>query len=103
MIKTMPYSLYKTGYTMFKSANYNARKKTIDVELPEYVKPRFPSDWEKCGNHYKTPNGCRVYFWNSGLSENFVVEHSEGCNHESRTFPASLYVREAVINYVSKF
>ena len=42
MIKTMPYSLYKTGYTEFKAENYNAIKKTIDVELPDYKKPRFP-------------------------------------------------------------
>ncbi len=99
MIKTIPYSLYKTGYTMFKGSNYNAAKRTIDVDLPEYAKPRFPSDWEKCGNHYKTPNGCRVYFWNSGLAENFVVEHAKG----TKTFPASLYAREQVIDYVSKF
>ena len=87
---------------MFKGSNYNTAKKTVDVDLPEYAKPRFPSDWEKRGNHYKTPNGCRVYVWNSGLAENFLVERSSGCFHESKTFPASLYAREQVIDYVSK-
>lgn len=27
MIKTMPYSLYKTGYTEFKAGNYNGGQK----------------------------------------------------------------------------
>lgn len=98
MIKTMPYSLYKTGYSEFPASNYNKAKKTIDVDLPEYKKPSFPSEWEKRGNHFHTPNGCTVTFWNSGLAENFLVERwVSRYNHQSKTIPASLDAREKVI------
>ena len=101
MIKTMPYWLYKTGYTEFNADNYDSKKKTIDVELPDYKKPRFPSEWRRNGNHYYAPNGCRVTFWNTGLSENFVVDSPS--RKKEKTFPASLYARENVIEYVASF
>lgn len=103
-VKTMPYSLYKTGYSEFPAISYNKSKKTIDVDLPKYKKPSFPSDWQKSGNHYRTPNGCTVTFWNSGLAENFLVEHwVSRFNHQSKTIPASLYAREKVMEYVASF
>lgn len=100
MVKTIPYSLYKTGYTEFKAENYNASKKTIDVDLPDYKKPRFPSEWRRDGNHYYTPNGCAVTFWNSGLAENFLIECH---NHSAKTISAGLYAREKVMEYVASF
>lgn len=104
MIKTMPYSLYKTGYTEFKAENYNAIKKTIDVELPDYKKPGFPKEWRRGGNNYYAPNGCVITFWNSGLAENFLVEHwVSQFNHQSKTIPAGLYAREKVMEYVASF
>jgi len=105
MTKTMPYWLYKTGYTMFPADNYNKAKKTIEVELPYYKKPRFPADWKRNGNTYQAPNGCQVIFWASGLAENFVVEHYEetasGWRMTSTTFPACLDVRDKVIAFVN--
>lgn len=97
MKKTLPYSLYKSFYNQFPADNYNAAKKTIEVELPEYKKPSFPKDWERFGNHYTTPNGCRVYFWNSGFAENFIIEYKG----TSKTFSPGLYAREQVIDYVN--
>ena len=95
-MRTMPYSLYRTGYSEYPASNYNPRTKTIDVELPDHKRPRFPADWIRSGNHYITPNGCTVTFWSSGLAENFLVEHG----YRSKTFHASMYVREMVIDYV---
>lgn len=104
MIKTMPYSLYKTGYTEFKAGNYNGGRKTIDVDLPDYKKPRFPAEWRKDGNHYYAPNGCVVTFWGAGLAENFLVERwVSQYNHSSKTFPAGLYAREKVMEFVASF
>ena len=104
MIKTMPYSLYKSSYAEFKASNYNKVKKTIDVELPDYKKPQFPKDWTRVGNGYRTPNGCTVYFWNTGLAENFKVEHwVSQFNHQSKTISAGLYAREKVMEYVESF
>lgn len=99
MTKTIPYSLYKKNYSELPTENYSKEKKTIDIILPDgYSRPRFPSEWERFGNSYKTPNGCRVYFWASGLAEHFRVEHY--VSHSSKTFPPSLYVREQVMQYV---
>lgn len=104
MIKTIPYSLYKTGYAEFRAKNYNASKKTIDVELPDYKKPRFPSDWRSSGNKYFAPNGCVIIFWGTGLAENFLIEHGTNkFNYSSKTIPAGLYAREKVLAYVSSF
>lgn len=96
----MSYSLYKKSYFEFPAHDYDEGKKTIFVDLPDYKKPNFPKEWEKVGNWYQTPNNARVYFWNSGFSENFVVESGRGYNSKSKTFPAGLRARENVINYV---
>ena len=105
MTKTMPYWLYKTGYTAYPADNYNKAKKTIDVEIPDsYKKPRFPSDWKRDGNTYYTPNGCQVMFWGSGFAENFMVERIESAYSVIReTFPAGLDAREKVMAFVTKF
>ena len=111
MTKTMPYWLYKTGYEMFPAGSYNKTNKTIEVELPEYKKPRFPKGWRKVGNGYSTPNGFGVYRWGSGLAENFRVERRSGfdpytmrCSEViEKTFPPSLYVREQVMDFIESF
>lgn len=102
--KRIPYSLYKTGYTEFKASGYDPKTKTIEVELPEYKKIRFPKDWRKDGNNYFTPNGCRVSFWNTGLAENFYVEHYDVVLKTiHKTFGPALDVREKVIAFVNQF
>jgi hypothetical protein len=104
MVKTIAYSLYKKSYSEFRAENYNARKKTIDVDLPDYTKPRFPSEWRRDGSRFFTPNGCTIAVWNTGLAENFLVEHgTSNFNHQSKTVPAGLYAREKVIEYVASF
>ncbi len=74
MLKKMKYSLYKSSYFAFKADNYDAKTKTIEVELPEIIRPKFPKDWEKSGNRYRLPNGTSLYFWGSGFAENFRIE-----------------------------
>lgn len=105
MIKTMPYSLYKKGYDMFPADNYNRQKKTIEVEIPEHKRPRFPSDWVRSCNHYLTPNGCDVMVWNTGLAENFLVERGGRGPYakDSKRIGPGLYSREEVIEYVNSF
>lgn len=86
---------------MFKAYDYDKKTKTIEVELPDYKKPQFPKTWKKSGNHYITPEGFFVYFWNSGLAENFLVEKFiSRYNSVSKTVPAGLYAREDVIKFV---
>ena len=105
MKKRMPYWLYKTGYTEFKARDYDAQKKTIEVERPDYRRPKFPDDGRKGdGKRYRTPNGCTVTFWGTGLAEHFEVEHFVtiyNCKHKS--FGPCINVREQVMNYVSTF
>lgn len=104
MIKTMSYSLYKTGFSEFEANNYNANRKTVDVSLPDHKRPSFPKNWRRSGNHYYAPNGCVITFWNSGLAENFLVEHwVSQFNHHSKTISAGLYAREKVMEYVASF
>lgn len=105
MIVTMKYALYKKGYSEYRANNYNASKKTIDVDLPEHKKINFPKDWTKRGNQYYTTNGCVVRFWGSGYAENFVVEHNYNSisKCESKTVNPGLYARETVIDIVSKY
>lgn len=102
MIKTMPYSLYRNFYHEFPAENYNKAKKTIDVMLPDYVRPKFPKEWRKDGNHYFY-NGCTITVWNTGYAENFVVETGSTIHdHESITIPAGLYARERAITIVNE-
>lgn len=105
MITTMKYALYKRWYSEYRADNYDATKKTIDVELPEHKRISFPKDWTKRGNQYYTSNGCVVRFWGSGFAENFVVEHNYNSisKCDSTTVNPGLYARETVIDIVSKY
>lgn len=105
MIVTMKYALYKKGYSEYRANNYDADKKTIEVELPDHKKIRFPKEWTKNGNYYRTPNGCNVIFWGNGYGENFLVEHTDKTTnkHDSKTVNPGLYAREAVIDIVNQF
>lgn len=104
MKKRIPYWLYKSGYSEFKASDYDAKKKTIEVELPEYKRPKFPSDWSKSGNHYYTPNGCTVTFWGAGLAENFEVEHFVTVyNRPHKSIGPCLNAREQVMEFVNQF
>ena len=99
MEKKMPYALYKKSYSDFSAHDYNAAKKEIVVDLPDYSRPAWPKSWKHSGNHFFTPNGATVSVWNRGLAENYVVETGAGFSYSQKTFPAGLYSRQAVIDY----
>lgn len=101
MQKAISYSLYKSSYSEFHAHDYDSKNKKIIVDLPDYKRPAFPKSWVRSGNSYHAPNGARIVFWNSGLSENFVIESGSGYGYKQHTVPAGLYAREEVIKYVN--
>lgn len=94
MLKKMPYSLYKSSYSHFPSEEYDPKTKTILVDLPTITRKKWPKDWIKVGNHFNTPNGCTVYFWNTGLAQNYDVWNAHG---QSQTIPAGIDAFERVM------
>jgi hypothetical protein len=110
MIKTMPYWLYKKGYSEFPAENYNSGKKTIDVTLPDYKAPSFPKEWQKDGaakqivaKRYQIT----VYSYNSGLAENYMIEYGYEPGrfgyfdkHGRKYIGAGLYARQKCIDFV---
>lgn len=101
MKKRISYSLYRSIYAVFPAQDYNSADRTIDVDLPEHRRPRWPSCWRRVGNMLLTPCGARVLFWGAGLAENFLIEHGSGYARQSMTIPAGLYSRECVIEYIN--
>lgn len=75
MLKRLPYSLWKNYYRSFPADQYDQSTKTILVELPDVPAVRWPKDWKRSANHYLTPGGCLVHFWNTGYARNYYVEH----------------------------
>lgn len=75
MLKRMPYSLFMSYYRSFPADQYDKQTKTVLVELPDVPAVRWPKDWKRSGNHYLTPKGCLIHFWNTGLAQNFYIEH----------------------------
>lgn len=103
MVK-MKYALYKKSYSEFTATDYDASSKTILVDLPKVEKPRFPKDWEKIGNWYRLPNGTKVYFWNSGYAENFLVERTINVHNVlSKTISAGITARQDAIDKALEF
>lgn len=104
MQRRIPYSLYKTGYEEFPASDYDPKTKTILVDLPEIPCRVWPKDWKRSGNHYTTPNGCTVYFWNTGLSQNYEVEGPYNpYNRKHRTIPAGIHSFQRVLDTVNEF
>lgn len=104
MKRRMLYSLYKTGYEQFPAYDYDPKTKTIAVDLP-YTKRRvFPKDWVRYGNHYKTPSGCTVYVYNTGLAQNYYVEeeYTPYCRR-TRTIHAGIDSFEKMLKTVEEF
>lgn len=96
----MSYSVYKKYYEHCKivAGSYNAKTKTVCVYLPEQ-KTSFPKTWKRNGNHYATPGGCRVYFWNTGAARSYVIEHG----NESRTISPGIDSAARVCSTVAEF
>ena len=74
MLKRMPYSLWKSYYRQFPADQYDLSTRTILVELPDVKPVQWPKDWRSVCNRYITPGGCDVYFWNTGLAQNYEVQ-----------------------------
>lgn len=104
MERRMPYSLYKTGYQDFPATDYDPKTKTILVSLPEMQRRVWPKDWRRSGNSFTTPNGCTVYFWNTGIAQNYDVHGPyTPYNRKTRTIPAGFHAFQRVIDTVNEF
>lgn len=97
----MPYSLYKKHYDQFPADDYDPKTKTIMVDMPSTRRRPFPRSWHRSGNHYTTPGGCEVVFWNTGYAENFEVRKWRP--YRSRTIPLGIDARERVLACVAEF
>ena len=84
-MKRLPYSLWKDYYHDFKSEDYDPATKTILVDIPDRKRIQYPKSWRKSGNHYYTPGGCTVIFWNTGFARNYLVENGVGYRKVSKT------------------
>ena len=103
MVK-MAYSLYKLFYKEFPAEGYDPKSKTILVDMPEVRRKRFPREWKRNGNHYTTPGGCEVIFWNTGYAENFMVRRWISAeNIKERTIHPGIHAREQVLECVAEF
>lgn len=104
MERRIPYSLYKTGYHQFPASDYDPKTKTILVDMPTAKRRVWPKDWKRDGNHYTTPGGCTVYFWNTGLAQNYLVERFFTPHHiKSKTIPAGFDSFNRVLEAVAEF
>lgn len=79
MIKRIRYSLYKNGYSTYKTVpeSYDKDTKTIEVIFPEQERVVFkPSEWSNTGGNYRQLKGyqIKVYIWGTGAYMNFAVE-----------------------------
>ena len=105
MERRIPYNLYKTGYDKFPASDYDQKTKTILVDIPPIKRRVWPKDWKRVGgNWFVTPNGCSVYFWNTGLAQNYEVEWRSGNNNRKhRTIPAGYDSFDRMMQTVKEF
>ena len=101
MLKRIPYSLFKSYYRSFPADQYDQQTKTILVEFPDVPAVKWPKEWKRSGNHYLTPGGCLVHFWNTGLAQNYYVEHITGGSLH-RTIHPGIDSRQRVLDTVRK-
>lgn len=104
MLKRMPYSLWKSYYRQFPADQYDLASKTILVELPDVKPIKWPKDWRRNGGQcYITPGGCYVYFWNTGLAQNFEVRKLvSGYYTATRTIHPGIDSRQRVLKAVEQ-
>ena len=102
-MKKMPYSLYKNYYNQFRAEGYDSKTKTIMVDIPDVKRKQFPKDWKRAGNHYYTPGGCEVCFWNTGLAQNFEVRKFVSSYYTAtRTIHPGIDSRQRVLKAVEQ-
>lgn len=103
MLKRIPYSLWKSYYRQFPADQYDLSTKTILVEIPDVKPVQWPKDWRRVGNRYITPGGCDVYFWNTGLAQNFEVRKFVSSYYTvTRTICPSIDSRQRVLKAVEQ-
>ena len=103
-MKRMTYSLYRQFYIQFPAEGYDPKTKTIMVDVPNIRRKPFPKEWKRIGNHYSTPGGCEVVFWNTGFAENFLARRYFSCYYEERrTIYPGIDALERVMECVALF
>lgn len=104
MERRIPYWLYKTGYEQFPAHDYDKKTKTIIVDIPKMNRRIWPKGWEKRCNHYHTPKGSTVYFYNTGIAQNYYVEGPyRPYNQRTKTIPAGYDAFEKMLKVVEEF
>lgn len=76
MTRKMKYSLYKKYYGQYQAHDYDSKTKSIMVDLPDIPRSKMPKEWVKDDVFpgMRTPGGCTVYTYGSGLSMSHRVE-----------------------------
>lgn len=105
MKRRIPYWLYKTGYSQFPADDYDKLTKTIEVDIPPMKRRVWPKSWLRPGtNHMITEKGVEIYFWNSGIQQNyFVREPYKRFGRRERTIPAGFDAFDRVMQTVKEF
>ena len=103
-MKKMPYSLYKNYYNQFRAEEYDSKTKTIMVDIPDVKRKQFPKEWRRDGNHYYTPGGCTIFFWNTGFAQCFEVTRTVSYHvRYCKTIYPGIDARDQVIETVKLF
>lgn len=105
MKRRIPYWLYKTGYSQFPASDYDAAKKTIEVDIPPMKRRVWPKEWKRRGiNCLVTDKGVEIYYWNSGIQQNYLVmEPYKPFFRRERTIHAGFDAFERVMQTVKEF
>lgn len=105
MKRRIPYWLYKTGYSQFPAIGYDESSKTIEVDIPPMKKRVWPNEWKRPGsNHMITNKGVEIYFWNSGIQQNYLVrEPYKRFERRERTIHAGFDAFDRVMQTVEEF
>lgn len=105
MKRRIPYWLYKTGYNQFPASDYDKLTKTIEVDMPSMKRRVWPKEWKRPGsNQMITDKGVEIYFWNSGIQQNYLVrEPYKRFGRRERTIHAGFDAFDRVMKTVKEF
>lgn len=104
MKRRIPYWLYKTGYEQFPASDYDKATKTIEVDIPPMKRRVWPKEWKRCGNHFVTDKGTEIYYWNSGIQQNYLVQEPyKRFGRRECTISAGFDAFDRVIQTVKEF
>ena len=89
------YSVYKSYYAEYPADDYDPKKKTINVKLPDYKRVRLPKEWG--AGPVKYINHVKVQIYSSGYSESYLIEQTVAPYRRMKIYPG-LKARERVID-----